>query len=155
MHSGNPLSNETTHGDDNPGREPSLVSPKVQARCQTSSQDDIPPGFPSSQSQTNGQHPGDHSGQALDEFDVDTASDVDTNGGKPATWNPLWLQPAILAAFCGLFLSLIPALVVMLVYSQRNDGLGHARDQFRLLWGFGPTACRITSCPSSLYARVC
>lgn len=57
-----------------------------------------------------------------------------------ASWHPFWLRQRILAAFCGLFLGLVVALITLVVYSRRNDGLGSASNSLRYVWVFGPTA---------------
>lgn len=64
-----------------------------------------------------------------------------SEASSSSIWRPFWLRPAILATFCGIFFALAVALLVMLVHSQRNDGLGSVqKNGFRHLWRFGPTA---------------
>ena len=55
-------------------------------------------------------------------------------------WHPKWLRPVVLGGFGVLFLGLTVALPVMLVVSQRNNGLGEADQDLVYLWRFGPTA---------------
>lgn len=71
------------------------------------------------------------------------AKEVIDERAQVAPWRPFWLRSALLATFCGIFLALVVALSIMLIYSRRNDGLGSARSSLRHLWRFGPTAGKI------------
>ncbi|KAJ0382547.1 hypothetical protein COL922a_012343, partial [Colletotrichum nupharicola] len=59
---------------------------------------------------------------------------------RSATWGPFWLQPIVFAAFAGIFTCIAIALVMMLRYSLRHNGLFTAQPRFSYGWRFGPTA---------------
>lgn len=58
---------------------------------------------------------------------------------EPPRWLPFWLRQATLGAFACVFLGVIAAIVGMLVYSHRHQGLVSVQSDLEYLWQFGPT----------------
>uniref|UniRef100_A0A8H7NDE7 Uncharacterized protein n=1 Tax=Bionectria ochroleuca TaxID=29856 RepID=A0A8H7NDE7_BIOOC len=65
---------------------------------------------------------------------------VRMEGDGSEKWQPFWLRPSILGIFSGFFLCCVVVLPVILVISNRNNGLLEARRDLEQLWRFGPTA---------------
>lgn len=70
----------------------------------------------------------------------DDTNDGDKTSGRPLPWRPFWVRPAMLAAFCGLFLTFVVSMIATIIYSRQNDGLFTAHENYRYFWRFGPTA---------------
>ncbi|KAH9237601.1 hypothetical protein K456DRAFT_1829158 [Colletotrichum gloeosporioides 23] len=71
---------------------------------------------------------------------------------RSATWGPFWIQPIVFAAFAGIFTCIAIALVMILRYSLRHNGLFTAQPRFSYGWRFGPTA--VLTLLSVLWSRV-
>ncbi|KAK1490707.1 hypothetical protein CTAM01_10633 [Colletotrichum tamarilloi] len=68
------------------------------------------------------------------------------------TWRPAWLRPFVLATFAGLFSCAAVALLIMLCYSHKNDGLFRTGSTLTFWWKFGPTA--VLTLVAGLWTRV-
>ncbi|CAH0059533.1 unnamed protein product [Clonostachys solani] len=65
---------------------------------------------------------------------------IHMEGDGSDKWHPFWLRPSVLGIFSVFFLCCAVALPVILVLSNRNNGLLEARRDLEQLWRFGPTA---------------
>lgn len=71
---------------------------------------------------------------------LDIAVEEKAHVDEVPTWRPTWLRPFVLATFAGLFSCAAVALLIMLCYSHKHDGLFRTGSTLTFWWKFGPTA---------------
>ncbi|KAF4774871.1 hypothetical protein HER10_EVM0004249 [Colletotrichum scovillei] len=83
---------------------------------------------------------------------LDIAIEEKAHVDEVPTWRPTWLRPFVLATFAGLFSCAAVALLIMLCYSHKNDGLFRTGSTLTFWWKFGPTA--VLTLVAGLWTRV-
>lgn len=69
----------------------------------------------------------------------------DEKTGIVPIWQPYWLRKMPLICFFALFFCITITLPVLLVLSQRNNGIVRTRQGLEYLWRFGPTGSKFVS----------
>ena len=81
----------------------------------------------------------------ITECEPDPNPPVPPEARQEGPWQPWWLRRLVFALFFSIFSSLAALVVLLYVFSQRNNGLFNADPAWTYIWRFGPTAgaCRI------------
>ncbi|KAK7445837.1 hypothetical protein Landi51_07764 [Colletotrichum acutatum] len=81
--------------------------------------------------------------------ELDIGAEEKAHVEEDSAWRPNWLRPFVLVTFARLFLCATVALLNMLCYSYKNDGLFRTDSNHTFVWRFGPAARSGESAPST------